>query len=429
MQLTPRARFGAAFAYATAGLIATFLLLRDALANKLVAALRTGTGDCVINWLGARAWQRGIDVYSPGGLRWANLPSFGHPPTTPLWYLPFTAYGIFELNQVYGQLLMLMLLVHCLLLAAELRAPVALVSGLVVYALVSDTTWWANHVAMIQISEPIAFLYLLAWILLRRDHETAAGALIGLALTLKLYAGLLIVMLLLGRRWRGALAAVAVYLIFATLATWRFGLACWSEFARMLPATQNYWTAHIRNAGLQGVVLRWWWPACGPRGGVLPLATMVATLLSVALVALVVWRTRGALVRKVPAPAIDESIDVPFALFATLSAWLNPVVWEHYDVTLIMPLGIALFAAWRTTPRRWAIVVTALVVAVVLLLGIDMWQKSRVGTPLTGWRHVKLHLYEVANWLPWPLTLVALGLVQQRQSLGRAAERSPRLDC
>ncbi|MCU1278816.1 MAG: hypothetical protein JWM53_2362, partial [bacterium] len=280
MQLSPRARYAAASAWTGVALVATFLLLRDALANKLVAALRTGTGDCVINWLGARAWQRGIDVYSPDGLRWANLPSFGHPPTTPLWYLPFTAYGIFELNQVYGQMLMLMLLVHCLLLAAELRAPLPLVTGVLAYALVSDTTWWANHVAMIQISEPIAFLYLLAWIFLRRDREITSGVLIGLALTLKLYAGLVVIMLLVGGRRRGAVAAVATYALFAVAATWRFGLACWGQFAKMLPATQNYWTAHIRNGSLQGIVLRWWWQACQKRGGTLPLATAVATLLS-----------------------------------------------------------------------------------------------------------------------------------------------------
>src|SRR5438445_2097953 len=147
-----------------------------------------------MNWLRTRVVQRGIAVYCHAGLRWALLPSFGHPPTTPLWYLPFTAYGIFELNQVYGHLLMIMLLVHCVLLASELRAPVALVTGLFAYALVSDTSWWANHVAMIQISEPIAFLYLVAWMMLRRDHEIVAGVLIGLALTLKLYAGLLIIM-------------------------------------------------------------------------------------------------------------------------------------------------------------------------------------------------------------------------------------------
>jgi hypothetical protein len=412
MHLSPRARYAAASAYTAVALVSTFVFLRDALANKLAAALRTGTGDCVINWLGARAWQRGINVYSPEGLRWANLPSFGHPPTTPLWYLPFTAYGIFELNQVYGQMLMLVLLVHCLLLAAELRAPLPLVTGLLAYALVSDTSWWANHVAMIQISEPIAFLYLLAWIFLRRDREVTAGILIGLALTLKLYAGLLVIMLLAGGRRRGAAAAVATYVVFALAATWRFGFACWGQFAKMLPATQNFWTAHIRNGSLQGIVLRWWWPACHNRGGTLPIATVVATLLSAALVVGLVWLTRRSLRRKTPAATIDDTIDLPFALFAVASAWLNPVVWEHYYVTLLMPIGLAAFAAWRQPSRRLAVGVSLLVAAVVLLLGIDMWAKTR------GHHHFALHLYEVANWLPWPLTLAALAALQWRRRTG-----------
>ena len=43
----------------------------ERLTSDIVAALKTGFGDCVMNWLGARAWQRGIDVYSAEGLRWA----------------------------------------------------------------------------------------------------------------------------------------------------------------------------------------------------------------------------------------------------------------------------------------------------------------------------------------------------------------------
>ncbi|MCU1278800.1 MAG: hypothetical protein JWM53_2346, partial [bacterium] len=242
MQMTPRTRFTAAVICGFAGVAAAFFLLRDALANKLAAAMHTGTGDCIINWLGARAWQRGIDVYSPAGLRWANLASFGHPPTTPLWYLPFTGYGIFELNLLYGQLLMLMLLVHFILLARELRGPLPLVTALLGFALVSDTSWWAYHVAMIQISEPIALCYVLAWLFLRRERDLLAGVMIGLALSLKLYAGLLVLMLLFARRWRAAAAATAVYLAFAVAATARFGFGCWREFVKMLPATQSHWT-------------------------------------------------------------------------------------------------------------------------------------------------------------------------------------------
>jgi hypothetical protein len=390
---------------------AAFWLLRDAIANKLIGALKQGTGDCVINWLGARAFERGINPYSPAGLAWAGLPSFGHPPTTPLWYLPFTGFGIYDLNQVFGHLLLVLLLLHFIILAAELRAPVPIVTALLGYALVSDTSWWQNHVAMIQISEPIAFLYLLAWVFLRRGHETSAGVMIGLALTLKPYAGLLVIMLLVGRRWRGAIAAAGVYLAFAAVATWRFGWACWGQYLATLPATQNQWTGNLRNGSVQGIVLRWWFPAGGPRAHTTPTATAVATLISLGLVAALVLSTRRSLARKPSSPPIDSDVDLPFALFATASAWLNPVVWEHYYVTLIQPLGVALFAAWRQRGPKWlawALGTTSVLVAVGLLLSIDMHEKGRL---LAAGAHRLLHLYEVANWLPWPLMLLSCGLL------------------
>lgn len=415
-----RARSAAAFAYGIAAVATAFLLLRHAFAARLVAAMRFGFGDDVICWLGARAWERGIDIYSPAGLQWAQLPSLGQMPTATLWYLPFTGYEIFQLNAVYGQFLLLLLLCHLVLVATELRAPVPLATALLGYALVCDTSWWANHVAMIQISETIALLYVLAWIFLRRDHEIAAGVGIGLAMTLKPFGALLVIMLLVGRRWRGAVAAAAVFVVFAAAASWRFGLACWREWLAMMPATENQWMAHIRNASLQGIVLRWWWPACGPRGPLRHGATALALLLSLAIVAAIAWSARRSLARKSPTPAIDDAIDLPFALFATASAWLNPYVWEHYDVLLVLPMGIALFAAWRAPTRVWTTAVTALLVAVALLLSVDMWQKTQLQQTLPA-AHRLMHLYEVANWLPWPLTLAALGALAWRRARLRPA--------
>jgi hypothetical protein len=149
--------------------------LREAIVEKLGWALKQGGGDCVMNWLGARAFDRGINPYSAAGLRWAGQSTFGHPPPTVLWFLPFTSYDVFELKQALGTLLILLLLVHFILLAKELRAPVPIVTALLGYALVSDTTWWRYHVNMMQLSLPIAFLYLLAWIFLRRNHELASA--------------------------------------------------------------------------------------------------------------------------------------------------------------------------------------------------------------------------------------------------------------
>src|SRR3954468_10581387 len=140
--MTPRMKLAAAFTYACGAVAASVWFLRDAFIPHLVVTLKSGGGDCVINWLGARAWLERRDVYSAAGLKWAGLNVFGHPPTTPLWYLPFARYDIYDLGQLYGHFLLFMLLIHLVLVAAELRAPVALASGLLAWAMVMDTQWW-----------------------------------------------------------------------------------------------------------------------------------------------------------------------------------------------------------------------------------------------------------------------------------------------
>lgn len=413
MRLRARTQFVLEGIYAAAAVILSVRLLREAIPGKLVWALKQGSGDGVMDWLGARAFDRGIDPYSAGGLRWMGLPTFGHPPASVLWFLPFTGYDVFELKQVVGHLLLLMLLVHLLLLARELRAPVAIATALLAFALVCNLTWWRTELNMIQFSLPIALLYLIAWILLRRGHELTSALMIGLAMTMKPYAAVILLLFVVARRWRGVLVAVAVYLAAAAAVTVRFGAIAWRQYAALLPPIQQAWTARIENASIQGIVLRWWWPACGAAGPLLPKATLIASLLSLAIIVAITWQSRRSLSPKPDTLAVDESVDLPFALFVVASIWCNPYVWEHYDVTLLQPLGIALFAAWRLRgprERLYRILALALLLAIALLLSIDSHGKNDP-------RHLWLHLYEVANWLPWPLTLATCSLLLWRQRL------------
>ena len=420
--MTPRTRFAASFAYACAAVAASIWFLRDAFVPRLVGALKSGGGDCVINWLGARAWRMHLDIFSPAGLKWAGLSVFGHPPTTPLWYLPFTPYDIFDLTQIYGHLLLLMLFIHLVLVAAELRAPMPLVSALLAYALVMDTQWWVYHVTMLQLSEPIAFLYVLAWLCLRRDHDVAAGILLGLACSMKLYAGLVVLLLLVGRRWRGVIAACAVYLGFVVAATWRFGWACWREYLPMLRATQQQVVGSPHNASLQGIVVRAW-PVAWSHGPWIPRAMLVASLLSIAIAAVMVWGARRPMARPARFAGIDEGVDLPFALFSVASVWLNPVAWEHYDATLLFPLAVALFAVWRQPGRarlQWIGAGTALVLFVAWLLSINMYEKNNHAASAAT-----LRWYVTANWLPWPLLLALLGALMWRRGRLSAAAAAP----
>ncbi|HEY1585151.1 MAG TPA: glycosyltransferase family 87 protein, partial [Polyangia bacterium] len=360
---------------------------------------------------GARAWEKHLDIYSPAGLKWAGLSTFGHPPTTPLWYLPFTPYDIFDLTQLFGHFLIFMLLIHLVLVASELRVPMVLPTALLSWALVMDTQWWVYHVTMIQLSEPIAFLYVLAWICLRRDHEIASGILLGLACSMKVYAGLLVLLLLVGKRWRGVAAAVVVYLGFVIAATWGFGSACWREYLPMMRDSQEAWVGRANNASLQGIMVRAW-PTSWMTGHWVPKAMLAAMLLSALIIVGLLWLSRRDLAARVTGRG-DEAIDLPFALFSVASVWLNPVAWEHYNATLPFPLAVAFFAVWRQQGRArilWIVGINAMLLFVAWLLSIDMYEKTHAATPAAQ------RWFITANWLPWPLTMTALGLLFWRRS-------------
>jgi alpha-1,2-mannosyltransferase len=377
-------------------------LMLKAIPTRVAPALLTLNGDGVVDWIGARALREGYDPYSAAGLKRAGIEvyGFGHPPTTPFWFLPFTRLGPMGLHQVTGQLVVLMLLVHLIVVASELALPAPLATATLAFGAVLSQSWMQDHLAMVQLGEPIAFLYVLAWVCLRREQPLAGGALLGLACTLKLFPGLMLLYLLVTRRWRAAAAAAATWLAVAAYMTAHFGLAAWPEYFAQQPSIANTWMAHVRNGSLHGVVLRLFWPACQARGPTLPLASALSLVAALAIL-VALWRaTRGG-------AAQAATMDASYAAFSVASVFLNPWVWEHYYVLLLFPLLVAaalLGDALRLgLPRPQAALLAAALLSVVALLGIDMHQKQQ-----DGMGHLKLHAYEVANWLPWPLVMAIL---------------------
>src|SRR5262249_40596974 len=102
----------------------------------------------------------------------------------------------------------------------------------------------------------------------------------------------------------------------------------------------------------------------------------------------------------------------PFALFATLSVFLNPFTFEHYFALLVFPLLVAI-TAWvgageRGMRRgRWAGIGVLLAIALTFLAFNFRWQDE------VPWRtqHYTRHFLEYANWLHMPLLIAALTLL------------------
>jgi alpha-1,2-mannosyltransferase len=414
--------------YVVVAIVLSLWLLVETL-PKVVEALQVRPWDAIGDWNGARSFWRGENPFSPEGMKENGMTVYGmgHPPTTPFWFLPLAHLDKQMVTQVLGHIVMLVLLLHMLLLSFEIRLPASLVTAILLYSLTLSRSWMVNHLAMAQTSELIAFTYLLGWYFLRRNEEIAAGVALGLACTFKLFPGLMVLFLLIVRRWRAFAAACAAYLAIAAVMTARFGLIAWKQFFLMQPGIANMWIGHIRNASLHGITLRLFYPICRPYGPTRPDATALAVGSSLLLLTLAAWLARRA-------ARSERMLDLAYALFSVLSVFLNPWVWEHYAVLLILPLFVAavgLLEAWRQATwrggRGGAALGFGLLACVVGMLSMDMFTKTNIlAAYLHGDHrlHSWLHLAEVANWLPFPLMILVLGMLLHRAGKAAPAGRS-----
>jgi hypothetical protein len=186
------------------------------------------------------------------------------------------------------------------------------------------------HFTWGQVQLPLLLLLTLAWLCLRRNRPAAAGALIGLAIALKLFPVLLLAPLFVQRRWRCVAAALGVAALALALS---FAAVGWQQtvfyFAKVLPevSKQNDMYDNYSVA----VVLKEWMSYAFP-------SDLVANLLRLVFLGLVCL---AALRRPL---AADQAL----ALGATGLFWLPPLVWSHYFVLACLPLFDVLMRA----PRR-----------------------------------------------------------------------------
>jgi hypothetical protein len=416
--------------------------------------------DCGVDWGAAKLFFERISPYSDAGLSSLGLEGygFGHPPTTPFWFLPLADMAWPQAAQLIGMTSIASLALIVGICCAHFRiwAPVA--TNLLVLGLLLRTTWMYDHLLIVQISSTIACLMVLGWHYLRDNRDVRAGLCLGAACTLKLFPAVVVIYCLLLRRWRAAFASVAIYLPIAGIMTSRYGWGCWRAFFKQQGPIAHFWMDYPRNASLHGIILRIFRPPCERpyvNGflGVREFASMksmppmkgqtlavIASLLLLAICSYLVLR----------APKTRAALDVGMAMFMVLATFINPWIWEHYNVVLVMPMFAALVFVWRGWSDRlvaWMtgkfelkrfVVVTAGALAALALLGfviwtfqIDMyfketlygsvWEKKNANLPVPAFLHFKLHLYEFFNWAPWPIVLLILMVVlgsMGRETLG-----------
>jgi hypothetical protein len=364
-----------------------------------------------VDLLGARCFLQHKNPYDEASWKPLGVLGFGHPPTTPFWFLPLASVAENELSHALAPFVIVALAVHCVVVARELRLAWPALLGATLAIGVLSTSWMIDHLSVAQCSELIALAYVIAWVCLRRDRDVCAGLAIGAACTFKLFPGVMVLMLVVARRWRAVAAAAGAYLSVALLMTMRYGLAAWWMFIRQQRAIADMWIGDIRNGSLYGIVLRAFMPVCTQQTGPTTAATATTAVVSLALIGGAAWITRGAL-------RAGRRIDLPFALWSVISVEVNPWVWEHYGVLLILPLLILVAALWRAREqlgriRGWALALggSLLACAIARTLAVEMSLKRLIRI---AWfhgdrsHHLAMHVYEVLNWAPWVALLAAL---------------------
>ena len=313
-------------------------------------------GDALADWRAARLYALDVNPYEPLGLEMIVAP-MGHPPTTVFWYLPMVDFAKPLAAELSSLVLWFLIVPHLYLCAKTLDWPAPMALTALFTSLLFSTSWFFYHFTVIQFSEVIAFLLLLGWLLLRSGRDALAGIAIGLAATIKFFPGVMIGMLLLGRRWRALFTACATFLVIAGIMTHAFGLKSWPEYFALQKPIAEAWYDSQQNSSLSGLLNQIRSPFCG--GGIPnPIHSstpMLASVGAVILFGLAAWACRHHF--KVAREIDGKRIDLPFALFTLLAVFSNPWVWEHYYVLAIQPLFVvttqlARFA--RLAYRRWS---------------------------------------------------------------------------
>jgi alpha-1,2-mannosyltransferase len=208
-----------------------------------------------------------------------------------------------------------------------------------------------------QVSAIVAALLVASWWQLRRGHDAAAGAAVGLAAALKLYPLLLVAPLALRSRRAGAVAAASaggLAVLAACLAP-----GAWSEYASSAWLIATWFADAPHNLGaaarLQGLP------------GVLREITF-------GLAAVFALATSARRVTQAAEPtAAPLAFDLAFGGFVVLALLLSPVAWHHYVCMLVLPVAVLAADARASHRSRWWGMGLA-VAALVLSLPDDAWR-------------------------------------------------------
>ncbi len=211
-----------------------------------------------------------------------------------------------------------------------------------------------------QIDIVIALLCSICYWCLYHDRDDAAGWLIALMTTMKLYPIVLLGYLILRRRWRGVRGFVVGMVVFNIIGVGVVGWTDYVTFVRDVMPIIGGTTAYVENQTIYAFVARLVAPSY-------PLApfydgdwTAVASVLALAMIAL------SALVTMRDVPAKSSLAALQYGLFVMVMALAIPVAWVGYQVPLYL---IWLMVVWYALTHQLSIARMSILAASFAVIG------------------------------------------------------------
>lgn len=317
----------------------------------LVLGNRHFNCDYVQDYLAARALARGESVYIPSHPPTLGVPDHpdpypnDHPPTYVLFLAPLAELRYDHAFVVFGLASLASAGLMGWIVARELGAPIPARVAVVAAALWHPgvaTCLWVGNVSLL-----IALMVTLAWVSARRGADRWAGFWVGLATSVKLFPGLLLLAFLPERRWRALGAAIATGVTYVALTVAIAGVDDMVYFAReRAPANTRDHAGHAFNLSLSGAVQRTFGEPCSMSPWLGRVAVWPGLAKGLALLAQGAVGV-GLLVVLFRAPRGQRTPDRSFALLVPAMLLLSPFTWLHIVPLMLLPIAILVRDAWH----------------------------------------------------------------------------------
>jgi hypothetical protein len=369
------------------------------------------------DWASAKNLTEGLHIYENHNVtveRYLGHPPTvidiaynAHPPPSVFLALPFASLDYPDATLIWNILslaafcLSFCIVAHHLSLSLGIKASVPFIT----LCLIFDP--FRSQCSQGQLGFVILLLLIGSWSATKRGRPLGAGFLLGIAIAVKLFPAFLLLYYFIERRWKTLIAGVLSFILVSLLTLLSLGFETYRTYFDVVLPTVEKFRSHWINQSLPGLWIKLFDPETDKehiealfRSPIL--ATVLALLSSLLVIAVLVWAIRKA--------RTEPEKDHAFGLSILAMLLVSPITWNHYLVLLLLPL----MTVWSRLHPGFAWRASFLVILVALGIDPSLLYKAIPGRFGVGMAN-PLHTFTILSVQFYGLIgLFALGLAEAR---------------